>query len=302
MTMAGKIGWRYTICVLAALIVGACGSSTSGPTTGGIHTQPTGDINFGSDSSFTGPNASFGQEQVAGCYTAVDLINGAGGVLGHKAHCVITDNRNDPADGVAAATKAVATITNFVGTLGPGGVASATEPIYEQNNITMMADSGDSIFNHTTDKYFWRITPPDSAGGYALAEWALKQNYMSCAAVFSNDTTAQTSVPTMRSGYVKGGGNLVADLSVVPDQSSYQVEAARVVAAHPSCIFTEADSQTDATFFKAFLQLNGSMVPIVGTAPTITSDWASAVGKAIGTANLDKYYVGLQPYVAATGP
>jgi branched-chain amino acid transport system substrate-binding protein len=302
MALAGKIGWKLSVCVLAALIAGACGSSSSGPTTGGIQPQPTGDINFGSDSSFTGPNANFGQEQIAGCFTAVDLIDQNGGILGHMAHCAVIDNKNDPADGVAAATKAVATITNLEGTLGPGGVATATEPIYQANKITMMADTGDSAFNHTTDKYFWRITPPDSAGGYALAEWALKQSYMSCAAVFSNDTTAQTSVPTLRSGYKKGGGNMVVDLSVVPDQSSYQVEAARVVAAHPQCIFTEADAQTDATFFKAFLQLNGSMVPIVGTAPTITADWATAVGKAIGTANLDKYYVGLQPYVAATGP
>jgi ABC-type branched-subunit amino acid transport system substrate-binding protein len=294
------LGWRLAAGAVAALVVGACGSS--GPSTGGISAQPTGDINFGSDSSFTGPNASFGQEQVAGCYTAVSLIDQNGGILGHNAHCSIIDNRNDPADGVAAATKAVATITNLEGTLGPGGVATATEPVYEAAKITMMADTGDSAFNQTHDTYFWRVTPPDSAGGYAMAVWALKQNFTSGAAVFSNDTTAQTSVPTLRSGYKKGGGNMVADLSIVPDQSSYQVEAARLVAAHPQVIFTEADAQTDATFFKAFLQLNGSMVPIIGTAPTITADWAKAVGNAIGKANLDKYYVGLQPYVAGSGP
>ena len=295
-----SVGWRLTACTVAALVLGACGSSSS--TSGGIATQPSGDINFGSDSSFTGPNANFGQEQVAGCYTAVSLIDQNGGILGHKVHCSIIDNRNDPADGVAAATKAVATITNLEGTLGPGGVATATEPVYQAAKITMMADTGDSAFNQTHDAYFWRITPPDSAGGYAMAVWALKQSYTSGAAIFSNDTTAQTSVPTLRSGYKKGGGNMVSDLSLVPDQSSYQVEAARVVAAHPQVIFTEADAQTDATFLKAFLQLNGSMVPIIGTAPTITADWAKAVGSAIGTANLDKYYVGLQPYVAGSGP
>jgi branched-chain amino acid transport system substrate-binding protein len=240
---------------------------------------------------------------VAGCFTAVSLINQNAGILGHKVHCSIIDNRNDPADGVAAATKAVATISNFEGTLGPGGVATATEPVYEAAKITMMADTGDSAFNQTHDKYFWRITPPDSAGGYAMAVWALKQSYSTAAAVFSNDTTAQTSVPTLLSGYKKGGGNMAISLSITPDQSSYQVEAARVVAAHPQVIFTEADAQTDATFFKAFLQLNGGqMVPIIGTAPTITSDWATAVGSAIGQANLVKYYVGLQPYVAGSGP
>ncbi len=301
MARASSLGWRLTLCVAAVLVAGACGSTTS--TSGGIAPQPTGEINFGSDSSFTGPNASFGAEQVAGCYTAVSLIDKNGGILGHQAHCSIIDNKNDPADGVAAATKAVATVSNLEGTLGPGGVATATEPVYEAAHITMMADTGDSAFNQTHDKYFWRITPPDSAGGYALAAWALKQGYTTAAAVFGSDTTAQTSVPTMVSGYQKGGGNLAVNLSVAEDAPSYQVEAARVVAVHPQAIFTEADPQTDATFFKAFLSLNGGqMVPIVGTAPTITADWAKAVGAAIGKANLAKYYVGLQPFVAATGP
>lgn len=298
---AAKVGkWLSALSVCA--LVTACGNSAA-PASNGISKQPTGDINFGSDSSFTGANAFFGQEQIAGCYTAVSLINQNGGILGHQVHCQVTDNRNDPADGVAAATKAVATITNFVGTLGPGGVATATEPIYQAAKITMMADTGDSAFNQTHDAYFWRITPPDSAGGFALAAWALKQHYTTAAAVFGSDTTAQTSVPTLVAGFKKGGGNLAVNLSVTEDSPSYQTEAARVVAAHPQAIFTEADPQTDATFFKAFLQLNGNqMVPIIGTAPTISADWAKALGDAIGTANVDKYYVGLQPYVAATGP
>ncbi|HEV3101919.1 MAG TPA: ABC transporter substrate-binding protein [Candidatus Dormibacteraeota bacterium] len=282
----------------SALLLAACGTSNN-------TTSPTvlnGPLTFGSDSSFTGPNASFGLEQVAGCYTAVSLINKSGGMFGQQVQCQIIDNRNDPADGVAAATKAVATIQNFGGTLGPGGVATATEPVYESSNITMMADTGDSAFNKTTDKYFWRVTPPDSAGGFAMAVWALKQHYMKAAAVFSNDTTAQTSVPTLLSGYKKGGGNMAINLQVVPDQSSYQVEAARVLDAHPQVIFTEADPQTDATFFKAFKSLNGGqLIPIIGTAPTITADWAKAVGDAVGTSDLDKYYVGLQPYVTGAG-
>src|SRR6202171_5642306 len=44
------------------------------------------------------------------------------------------------------------------------------------------------------------------------------------------------------------------------------------------------------------------MLPIIGRAPTITADWAKAVGDAIGAANLDKYYFGLQPYVQGSGP
>src|SRR5579859_4404926 len=126
------------------------------------------------------------------------------------------DDRGDPADGVAAATKALATTSNFVGTLGPGGQATAVAPVFEKANITMFADSGDSAFNHTTDAYFWRITPPDSAAGYALALWVYRIEYTKAAAVFGETTMAQTSVPTLLRGFKKLGCTMVATVLLVP--------------------------------------------------------------------------------------
>ena len=212
------------------------------------------------------------------------------------------DDRGDPADGVAAATKALATTSNFVGTLGPGGQATAVAPVFEKAGITMFADTGDSAFNHTTDKYFWRITPPDSSAGYAMALWAHQLGYTRAAAVFGQTTTAQTSVPTLLRGYKKLGGKMLLTELLVPGAPSYQSIAARVAAAHPQVIFSEADPQTAATFFKELTQLNGGkVIPIIGTQPTYTPQWQSAVGKAIGTASLAKNYVALQPYAPPQG-
>lgn len=300
-------GRRYLVTVgavgtLVAVVLAACGSSGSSHSAGGSGGQSGGAITIGSFSTYTGPNASLGPEQIAGCYTAAVLINQAGGVLGHKATCQAIDDRGDPADGVAAATKSLATTSNFAGTLGPGGQATAVAPVFEKAKITMFADSGDSAFNHTTDTYFWRITPPDSAAGYALALWANHLGYTRAAAVFGETTTAQTSVPTLLRGFKKLGGTMVATELLVPGAPSYQSVAARVAAAHPQVIFTEADPQTDATFFKELAQLNnGKVIPIVGTQPTYTPQWQSAVGKAIGNASLAANYVALQPYAPPQG-
>jgi ABC-type branched-subunit amino acid transport system substrate-binding protein len=284
-----------------SLIVAACASNSSS-TSGGAPSSSHGTVTIGSFSTYTGPNAALGPEQVAGCYTAALLINKAGGVLGHTMTCLPIDDRGDPADGVAAATKALATATNLAGTLGPGGQATAVAPVFEKAGITMFADSGDSAFNHTTDTYFWRITPPDSAAGYAMALWARHLGYTRGAAVFAETTTAQTSVPTLLQGFAKLGGQMVATERLVPLAPSYQSEAARVLAAHPQVIFTEADPQTDATFFKELTQLNGGkVIPIVGTQPTYTPQWQSAIGSAIGKAALAKNYVALQPYAPPLG-
>jgi ABC-type branched-subunit amino acid transport system substrate-binding protein len=284
-----------------AVALAACGSQGSGSSASGSGGQ-SGPVTIGSFSTYTGPNASLGPEQIAGCYTAALLINKAGGVLGHQAACQAIDDRGDPADGVAAATKALATTSNFAGTLGPGGQATAVAPVFEKAKITMFADSGDSAFNHTTDTYFWRITPPDSSAGYAMALWAQHLGYTRGVAVFGETTTAQTSVPTLLRGFKKLGGNMVLTKLLVPGAPSYQSVAASVVAAHPQVIFTETDPQTAATFFKELLQLNnGKAIPIVGTQPTYTPQWQSAMGKAIGNANLSANYVALQPYAPPQG-
>jgi hypothetical protein len=89
---------------------------------------------------------------------------------------------------------------------------------------------------------------------------------------------------------------------LVPGAPSYQSVAAAVVAAHPQVIFTETDPQTAATFFKELTQLNnGKVIPIVGTQPTYTPQWQTAMGKAIGTASLASNYVALQPYAPPQG-
>jgi ABC-type branched-subunit amino acid transport system substrate-binding protein len=282
-----------------AVALAACGSGSGSSSGGG---GQSGSITIGSFSTYTGPNASLGPEQIAGCYTAAVLINQAGGVLGHHATCKAIDDRGDPADGVAAATQVLATTSNFAGTLGPGGQATAVAPVFEKAGITMFADSGDSAFNHTTDKYFWRITPPDSSAGYAMALWAHNVGYTKAVAIFGNTTTAQTSIPTLLRGWKKLGGTMLVTQLLVPGAPSYQSVAARVAAAHPQVIFTEADPQTDATFLKELLQLDGGkVIPIVGTQPTYTPQWQTAVGKAIGTANLAKNYAALQPYAPAQG-
>jgi ABC-type branched-subunit amino acid transport system substrate-binding protein len=302
--MGIQSGSRYLKTVGAAgtiaLALAACGSQGSGSSGGG---SQSGSFTLGSFSTYTGPNASLGPEQIAGCYTAALLINKAGGVLGHQAACQAIDDRGDPADGVAAATKALATTSNFAGTLGPGGQATAVAPVFEKAKITMFADSGDSAFNHTTDTYFWRITPPDSSAGYAMAVWAHHLGYTRGAAIFGETTTAQTSVPTLLRGFSKLGGTMAVTKLLVPGAPSYQSVAASVVAAHPQVIFTETDPQTAATFFKELTQLNnGKAIPIVGTQPTYTPQWQSAMGKAIGTASLAANYVALQPYTPPQGP
>ncbi len=252
---------------------------------------------------FSGTDASFGPEQLAGCLPAAAAIEAAGGILKHKKiSCKVADSRGDPADAVPAASQLIATTSNLVGLLGPSSdEASATVPIFNRGKIPMFGDTGQAVFNKSSFTYFYRITPADDATGYAMALYAKDKGYKRVVAVFGNDISSQGSLPTVTAGFKHLGGKIVRTEVLPLDQSSYRTEVEAVAAAKPDAIFTEADPQTSATFFAELQQLY-RLVPIIGTTGTTQPPWLAAVKRAISGANLKKYYVGAQPYAPATGP
>jgi len=286
---------------LALLSVAAC-SSSGGSSSQGGDSSPASTLAVGEFNPFTGPDAAFGPEMVAGCIPAIRLINAGGGVLGHQMRCVQEDTRGDPADAVPAAQKMMATETSLVGVLGPSSdEALATAPLLNTGHVPMFGDTGQAAFDHTTDAYFWRITPADDVKGYAMALWAHKAGYTRAAAVFGNDAGAQSNVPTLVHAFTQLGGTVVYNKPFALDQSSYRSEVESILAAHPQVIFTEVDPQTGATFLSELQQLHGLM-PVIGTDVTLQAPWLKAVTGSIGAGSMAKYYEGMQPYAPPSGP
>ncbi len=282
--------------VLVAVMLGACSG-----THGGSGAKP-GPLVIGAFNPFSGPDASFGPEMMAGCLPAVSLINKAGGVLGHTMKCLEADTRGDPADAVPAATKLMATTTNLVGVLGPSSdEALATVPLLNQGKVPMFVDTGQAAFDHSSYQYFWRITPADDVKGYALALWAHHMGYTRAAAVFGNDVGSQSDVPTLVQAFTKLGGSIVSNQKLALDQSAYRTEIEQMLAANPQVIFTELDPQTAATFLTELQQLHG-LIPVIGTEVTLQGPWLTAVSGAIGAQAMAKSFTGMQPYAPPTGP
>ena len=258
-------------------------------------------IVVGNFNPFSGADASFGPEMVAGCEPAVRLINAAGGVFGHDFSCLEADTRGDPADAVPAANKMIATNSSLGGILGPSAdEALATVPIFEQAKVPMFVDTGQAFFDKTKDHYFWRITPADDVKGYALALWAKKMGYTRAAAIFGNDAGSQSDVPTLLKAWSKLGGKMVDNVKLALDQLSYRTEIEQMLASKPQVIFTELDPQTSGTFLSELQQLHG-LIPIVGTEVTLQSPWLKAVTGAIGKQAMTKYFTGMQPYAPTSG-
>jgi len=273
--------WSITKSGAAVIAVGlaaaACGSSGTGAATGHAPLVLAGVV------AFTGSSDFEAQNNEGGLYPAIYAINKAGGVLGHKLVYKAVDTKADPADALPAMQQAMATTSNLVLVAGPDTAsAPALVPVLNSAKIPMTAVAGESVYNTNTLPYFWRLFPPDSANGTAMALWAQRKGYTRVAAVFGTDSGSQGDLPGVLASLKALNIKLVANVSLTPDQPTYSSSVRQVMASHPQVIMTESDATTAGTFFGELKQLGG-LVPIIGTEATFTAPWLKAVGGVLGS-------------------
>ena len=275
--------WRVaTVMVGATVGLSACGSSSGGNSTT-VPTQ-TGNITAGVIAPFTGPAAQFGKLLSAPCFAATDLINKAGGILGHQISCSAIDDTGDAADAVPNVTRAIATTTNLDMTVGlESNTAATTVPIVNAARIPTITTNGLVAFTTNNLPYYWRLTPSDDANGAAFAVWAVQKGYKNVAVVFQNGIGSEGNLPGLQSAMPKLGGTLGLQLTIPADAASYSSEVARVIAAHPDALIWSADPQTTATFMSEYKQLNNGSLPAMVTATdSLTPDFFGALTHVVG--------------------
>ena len=277
--------------VLAALsalstVVAACGATTT-------TTTKKGPLIVAGVIAITGTSSFEGSNQSEGLLPAIYEINHAGGVLGHQLVYKGVDTRGDPADALPAVQQLLATTSNLVAVAGPGTASAPTiVPVLNTAHIPMMAVAGESVYDRSPYKYFWRLFPPDSANGTAMALWASRKGYTRVATVFGSDAGSQGDLPGVLASLKALHIKVVANISLTPDQSSYQSSVSQVIAAHPDVIMTESDAGTAGTFFGELKSLGG-LVPIIGTEATYTTPWLKAVQGALGATDFHRSFTAL---------
>lgn len=285
------------VAVGVALVAAVTASAAFAGGTARQHHTFSGSINAGVLHAFTGPTAFFGSNASIACKAAASQINAAGGVLHKKLNCQNFDTKGDPADAVPVTTRMLATTNSLVMVVGPdGNDIPAVLPLITQAKVPEMNTVGDPRYDKQTSPYFWRLTPSDSTQGPAEAYFAVKaKGFKRIAVAFTSSLSSQTVVQPFYNKLKKLGGTAVVKLNLTADQSSYQTEVAKIVAAHPQAIVGDMDARTAATFLSEVQQQNGSMIPFIGGPQTVQGDWTSAVVPAVGAGNFAKYVTAVAP-------
>ncbi|HEY3607381.1 MAG TPA: ABC transporter substrate-binding protein [Pseudonocardiaceae bacterium] len=286
------------VTAMAAVALAACGSTSSGGGSGG-----SGPLTIADLAPFTGPDANLGPIYLASCFGATRAINNAGGVLGHTVNCKSVDTRGDPADAVPATRQMFASTSNLALVIGvTSDEAASVVPIINSNKTVVFGMTGQSEFDSTHFDYFYRLVAPDLDESYAMVAIARQKHYSKIALAFGNDIGSQTFVAPAVSAVKKAGMTLVDNETLDLHATTFRTEAAKIVAAHPDVILTEALGATAASFLSEVKQLNGgTMIPIIGTSATIDPAWYSSVSGAIGASTLTSSYVADNLVVESTG-
>ncbi|MGA9859644.1 MAG: ABC transporter substrate-binding protein [Solirubrobacteraceae bacterium] len=237
---------------------------------------------------FTGTDGALGPTYLVSCDAATNAINASGGVNGHHLTCKAVDTRGDPADAVPAVHQMYASTSNLGLVIGcTSDEAASVVPIFAANKTVSFCMTGQSEFDHVKFPYFYRLVPPDLSESYAMTAIAQQHNYKRVALAFGNDIGSQTFVGPAIAAIKKAGMTVVANETLDLNSTTFRTEAAKIVAAKPDVIMTEALGPTEASFLSEVKQLNGGKaIPVIGTSATISPDWYKSVAAAYGAGTL----------------
>ncbi len=296
----GQGRWRPRSAALLAAValtaaLAACSSSSSGS-----HST----LVFADVAPFSGPDAALGPIYLVSCDGTTNAINKAGGILGHQVKCTTADTRGEPADAVPAVGNLIQNTGNLALVIGcTSDEAASVVPVINKNKTVMFCMTGQSEFDHVKYPYFYRLVPPDLAESYAMTVIAQKLGYKKIALAFGNDIGSQTFVQPAIAAIAKAGLTMVANETLDLHATTFRTEAAKIVAAHPDAIMTEALGNADPTLLAEIKQLNGGkMIPVIGTSAAISPVFYSACAKAVGASDFAANFHADNLVTATSGP
>ena len=174
--------------VAAVLLSGACGGDDDEGRSGAAPAPP---IRLGAIFNMTGPNATLGQEELAGVEAAVADLNRRGGVLGRQLELVKADAASDPQKAATEATRLMDD-SGVVAILGPDGAQMTLPivPLANQRSVPLVSASAGFLGRVPPDQLRWVFTVgPDfaSKGLPTFIRYWQAQGYKRIA-VLSNQT------------------------------------------------------------------------------------------------------------------
>lgn len=249
--------------VLSLSLLAGCSSGTSGG--GGEDT-----INVAGLFELTGDVAQYGQAGLKGAKLAIKQQNESGGVLGGKKLNIIeADNKSDPTETTAQATKLVD--RDVVAILGPMTTRTikAVIPTVTENEIPLITPSGTgeelTVENGKLNEWIFRACFMDLFQGEVGARFALDDLKVKNVALLisTSGDYSKGLGQAFKEVFTAGGGTIVAEENYMDTDKDFRAVLNRIKAKNPEAIYVPGYYEAVGVIIKQAREA-GITVPIFG--------------------------------------
>jgi len=286
--MKRRVRLILSLLLACSLLLSACGAPKE-PTKGEVIVYVTAPL--------SGFQANAGQTVLGGARLAADQINRAGGLLGYKVTVMGLDDESDSdvavgiAEEIQAAINSGENVLGVIGHLNSGQTLAAME-IYKDLSLVVITPTASEV-SLTQKGYqnFFRVNANDTTQAQVDAEFLVNRlGAKRVAVVYNDDPYGQGLGQLMSTNLQALGAEVVVNLQVSVEQSTFPNEIPQIIAARPDAVFY-GGYEVEAPYLRLELVEAGVNVPFLasdGAFLAATIDEAGSAAEGI--------------YVSAFGP
>jgi len=277
------INRRFLIVSLAscgALLVAACGTSSSN--------SPSGPINVGITGPFSGPYADPGSAIRNAGQLAIDDINAAGGINGRKLVAVPEDDACDAQTGVQAAQKLLnESIVAIVGGYCSGASIPESDTLHRNGDLPFItaASSNPKFTEQGYDNVFRMVSRDDAE---APADVSFMHDFLKAGkiAIMHDNTTYAKGVADSAKQAASAAGMTVTYFdAITPGQKDYTAALEKVATTSPDVLFYTGYYPEFGLLAKEYVALNPPY-KLDGDSATVDPSVIKVAGKALLNAGI----------------
>jgi ABC-type branched-subunit amino acid transport system substrate-binding protein len=222
----------FSLATCGALLLAACGTSTSN--------SPGGPINVGITGPFSGPYADPGSAIRNAGQLAIDDINAAGGINGRKLVALPEDDACDAQTGVQAAQKLLnQSIIAIVGGYCSGASIPESDTLHRNGDLPFItaASSNPKFTEQGYDNVFRMVSRDDQE---APADVSFMHDFLKASkiAIMHDNTTYAKGVADSAKQAAQAGGMTVTYFdAITPGQKDYTAALEKVATTSPDVLF-----------------------------------------------------------------
>lgn len=230
--------------------------------------------------SFTGAQASFGQDAVNGANLAIEEINAAGGVLGRPLKLVVKDTRSSNEETAAATSLLLEKSPVVIGEIASDRTLAAA-PLAQAAGVPLITPASTNDTVTAAGDFIFRVCYTDSFQAEAMAKFARSID-VTKAAILSDPASQYSSglAGAFKLDFTKGGGTIVAEATYRAGDRDFAAQLNAIKAAAPEVVFLPSYYAEAALIIRQAREL-GLDLPFIGTDGWDSTDFLKVGGTAV---------------------